>query len=65
MFAELVRILGFSASTSAAAVLIVLALRRPMRLRFGAWATYAIWLLVPAAALVALLPARVRGIAIT
>ena len=40
----------------AAAVLLVLALRRPVRERFGAHLAYGLWWLVPLAGLTALLP---------
>lgn len=42
----------------AAAVGLIAVLRRPLRLGFGAPVTYAIWLLVPVAALASLLPPR-------
>ncbi|HEV7692586.1 MAG TPA: M56 family metallopeptidase, partial [Hyphomonadaceae bacterium] len=45
-----------------AAVLVVLALRMPMRAMFGARLTYAMWLLVPLAGLASLLPPRVEQI---
>src|SRR5579862_6055984 len=45
--------------SSSAATLIVLALRKILRRRFGARAAYVIWTLVPFAALAALLPAPV------
>jgi len=63
MIGELVRFLAFSSVASTAAIVMVLVLRRPMRSRFGARAVYACWLLVPMAALVALLPAPVVQIA--
>jgi TonB family protein len=42
----------------AAAVLLVLVLRRPVRLRFGAMAAYSLWLAVPLCVLAGLLPAH-------
>jgi hypothetical protein len=42
-----------------AAILLVLALRKPVRSAFGACLAYALWLLVPLAALGSLLPPRV------
>ena len=45
-----------------AAVLVVLALRAPVRALFGARLTYAMWLLVPLAGLASLLPPRVEQI---
>lgn len=47
----------------AGAILIVALLRRPMRVAFHAPVAYALWLLVPAAALTSLLPPRVVAIA--
>lgn len=60
MIAETVRVLSASALLSSAAILTVLALRKPIRVRFGAHVAYALWLLVPLAAATALLPAPVR-----
>ena len=42
----------------AAAVLLVLALRRPIRVLFGAHSAYALWLIVPLSILALLIPAR-------
>jgi beta-lactamase regulating signal transducer with metallopeptidase domain/ankyrin repeat protein len=42
----------------AAAVLLVLALRRPVRAAFGARSAYALWLVVPLSVLALLIPAR-------
>lgn len=42
----------------AAAVLLILALRRPVRQRFGPSAAYALWLIAPACLLAALLPVQ-------
>ncbi|WP_425998163.1 M56 family metallopeptidase [Caulobacter sp. DWR1-3-2b1] len=47
----------------AAAVLLVLVLRRPVRSMFGARAAYGLWLIAPLAVLAVLLPARVVSIA--
>lgn len=44
--------------TGAAAILAVLALRRPAQAQFGAGLAYALWLIVPAAMLASLFPAR-------
>lgn len=46
----------------AAAILMVAALRRPVRAAFHAPIAYALWLLVPAAALACMLPARMAGV---
>lgn len=56
MVDELLRTLTVSALASAVAVVIALAVRQPMRRRFGARAAYALWLIVPFAAAVSLLP---------
>jgi beta-lactamase regulating signal transducer with metallopeptidase domain len=42
-----------------AAILLVIALRKPARATFGAGLTYGLWLLVPLAALASLLPPRI------
>lgn len=42
----------------AVAVLLVLALRKPVRAAFGARSAYALWLIVPLAILALLIPAR-------
>lgn len=47
----------------AAAVLLVLILRRPMRAMFGARAAYGLWLIAPLASLAVMAPARVVSIA--
>lgn len=57
MTADLLRVLLFAALVSSMAMLLVLTLRKPMRVRFGASAAYALWALVPLSAGVALLPA--------
>jgi beta-lactamase regulating signal transducer with metallopeptidase domain len=49
----------------AGAVLLVLALRRPMRGWFGARVAYGLWWIVPAAVAAAMLPARIVEIAVT
>ena len=56
--------LAFANLAAAAAVLAVLALRRPARRLFGPRIAYGLWLLVPAAALATLLPARVVTVAV-
>src|SRR6185369_9643048 len=63
MHADWLRILELSALASSAAILLVLLLRKPMRTHFGAHTAYALWLLVPLAAAVALLPAPVASMA--
>jgi TonB family protein len=63
MLADWLRILELSALASSAAILLVLLLRKPMRTHFGAHTAYALWLLVPLAAAVALLPAPVASMA--
>ena len=42
----------------AASVLLVLALRRPVRAAFGAGSAYALWLVAPLSVLALLIPAR-------
>lgn len=49
-----------STLAGSAAIVLVLALRKPMRRAFGAQLAYAVWLLVPVAWLALLLPARVE-----
>jgi bla regulator protein blaR1 len=61
MMFELLRTLGQSTLASSVALLLILVLRKPMRARFGAHATYALWLLMPLAAAAALLPAPVTS----
>ena len=56
MSAELLQGLLETGLAALAATLLVLALRLPVRRVFGARATYALWLLVPAALLAVLLP---------
>ena len=46
-----------------AAIVMVLALRRPLRRAFGVGVAYAAWLLVPAALLASVLPAPVAQLA--
>jgi beta-lactamase regulating signal transducer with metallopeptidase domain len=58
LFSLLVRIV----LALSAALVIVLALRTPMRAAFGARAAYGLWLLAPAAFVASLLPARVVGV---
>jgi bla regulator protein BlaR1 len=59
MSADLLHVLGVATIASSIAVLFVLALRKPMRQRFGAQAAYSLWCVVPLVVLVALLPAPV------
>lgn len=54
---ELLHDLGWSALFSSAALLAIFAVRKPMRIYFGAHVTYALWALVPLAAAMALIPA--------
>jgi TonB family protein len=56
---ELLHVLGVATIASSVAVLLVLALRKAMRNRFGAQAAYALWSVVPLAAAVALFPAPI------
>ena len=63
MIADLLHTLVSSALASSAAIVLVLLLRKPLRAQLGARAAYAIWLLVPLVAGVALLPAPVASIA--
>lgn len=63
MIVEALRTLALSTLASSAAILVVLLLRKPLRQRFGAQAAYALWALVPLAALVTLLPAPVAVVA--
>ena len=62
MSADLLHVLGMATIASSLAVLFVLALRKPMRQRFGARSAYAIWCTVPLVVLVALLPAPVAPV---
>src|SRR5687767_13437192 len=56
MIAELLQLLLETTLAAGGATLLVLALRLPLRRAFGARATYALWLLVPAALLAVMLP---------
>lgn len=56
MIAEILAMLIESTIALSAAALLALALRHPLRTLFGARVVYALWLLVPVAAVVALLP---------
>ncbi len=51
--------LALATIASSLAIALVLILRKPLRRRFGAMATYAVWLLVPLAAASVLMPAPV------
>jgi len=64
MIADCLRVLGLSALAACAAIVLVLALRKPLRARFGAHVAYAQWLLVPIASAVVLLPAPLVPIAL-
>ncbi len=57
MNAELLRILSETTLATSAAVLLALAMRRPLMARLGASVVYALWALVPVAGLAMLLPA--------
>ena len=56
MNAEPLALLWEATLAGSAALLLVLALRRPVRARLGASAAYALWLCVPVALLAVLLP---------
>jgi len=56
MIAELLALLAEMAVASAAALALVLGLRKPVRRRFGAEAAYALWLLLPLSLLAMALP---------
>lgn len=58
MASELLPFLLKANLTLAAAVLLVLALRKPVRAAFGARSAYALWLVVPLSILALLIPAR-------
>ena len=58
MAADLLSLLLRANLAIGVAVLLVLALRRPVRSLFGARSAYALWLMAPLAALAVLLPAR-------
>lgn len=58
MASELIAFLIEANLAVAAAVLLVLALRRPVRAAFGARSAYALWLVVPLSVLALLIPAR-------
>src|SRR4051812_4057723 len=58
MAGDFLTILARANLALAAAVLLVLILRRPVRGLFGARAAYALWLMAPLATVAALLPAR-------
>ena len=63
MASEILALLLRANLAIAAAVLLVLILRRPVRSMFGARAAYGLWLIAPLAALAVLAPARVVSIA--
>src|SRR5689334_5860937 len=58
MTSEFLLTLGKANLAAAAAILAVILLRRPARAMFGARLAYLFWLVVPAAALAVLIPAR-------
>ncbi|HEY2395699.1 MAG TPA: TonB family protein [Rudaea sp.] len=58
----LLHVLEVATIASTVAVLLVLALRKPMRHQFGAQAAYASWCVVPLSAAIALLPAPVATV---
>lgn len=62
MASDLIRILSLSTIASSIAMLLVQVLRKPMRIRFGARAAYALWILVPLSALVFMLPAPAASV---
>ena len=61
---ELLLVLTRTNLALAAAILLVIALRLPVRRLFGARVAYGLWSLVPLAALAMLLPARVATVAV-
>jgi TonB family protein len=60
--ADLLQALFETTMASTAALLLVLALRRRLRVAFGATVAYAAWALVPVAAIAVLLPAATRPV---
>ncbi len=60
---DILALLGQTNLALAAAVILVLTLRRPVRAVFGARAAYGLWLIAPLAIVAVLLPARVITIA--
>lgn len=62
--AEMLRMLWETTLATSAACLLALALRRPVRRLAGARVGYALWAMVPAAAIAVLLPAPVRIVAL-
>jgi len=58
MSLELIELIGRVTASISVAVLIMLAVRKPLRAVFGARIAYAFWLIVPAAGLANFLPAR-------
>lgn len=58
MASELILFLAKANLAMAAAVLLVLALRKPVRAAFGARSAYALWLIAPLSILALLIPAR-------
>jgi beta-lactamase regulating signal transducer with metallopeptidase domain len=64
MIAELLTGLARANLAAAAAIIVVLTLRKPARRLFGARAAYALWIVAPLAALAVLLPARSARLAV-
>ncbi len=64
MIAELLAGLARANLAAAAAILLVLALRRPARRLFGARVAYGLWIVAPLAALAVLAPARPAPLAV-
>jgi bla regulator protein BlaR1 len=59
MTADLITLLWHATLASSVAIMLVLALRKPLRFRFGAQVAYSAWLFVPVAIGVALIPAPI------
>lgn len=59
MLADALQCLALAAIASGAAIVLVLMLRKPMRQHFGPDVAYALWAIVPTAAVIALLPAPI------
>ena len=62
MIADILRVLALSTIASSAAIVMILLLRKPLRLHFGAQAAYALWTLAPLAVGIALLPAPTASV---
>jgi beta-lactamase regulating signal transducer with metallopeptidase domain len=59
MSADLLLLIGRGMLAACVAIMVILAVRGPLRRRFGAQVAYGFWLIVPAAVLASYLPARV------